>query len=81
MKGPEQRLPSGMFSSDKDGRERSEVRIKWWDLDATTFRKAAIGVVDKLDKLPDLALPVDFIYRGSTPVLFGTYWMSGDAPC
>jgi hypothetical protein len=78
MKGPEQRLPSGMFFSDKDGRERSEVRIKWWDPDATTFRKAAIGVDDRLDELPDLALPVDFVYRESTPVLFGHYWMNGE---
>jgi hypothetical protein len=53
--------------------------LKWWDLDATTFVKVAIGVDDKLNKLPDLALPVDFIYRESTPVLFGHYWMSGEA--
>jgi hypothetical protein len=61
-----------------DGRERSEVRIKWWSPEATTFRKAAIGVDDRLDELPDLPLPVDFIYRESTPVLFGHYWMNGE---
>jgi hypothetical protein len=78
MKGPEQHLPPEMSFSDKDGRERREVRIKWWDLDATTFRKAAIGVDDRLDELPDLALPIDFLYRESTPVLFGHYWMNGE---
>jgi Calcineurin-like phosphoesterase len=78
MKGPEQRLPSAVSFSDKDGRERREVRIKWWDPDATTFRKAAIGLDDRLDELQDLALPVDFIYRESTPVLFGHYWMNGE---
>jgi Calcineurin-like phosphoesterase len=78
MKGPEQKLPPGMFFSDKDGRERSEVRIKWWDPDATTFRKAAIGVDDRLDELPELVLPVDFTYRDNTPVLFGHYWMRGE---
>jgi hypothetical protein len=78
MKGPEQRLPSGVFFSDKDGRERSEVRIKWWDLDATTFRKAAIGIDDRLYELPDLTLPIDFTYRESTPVMFGHYWMNGE---
>ena len=78
MKGPEQRLPSGMFISDKDGHERSEVRIKWWDPDATTFRKAAIGVDDRLHLLPDTALPVDYRYRDTTPVLFGHYWMNGE---
>jgi hypothetical protein len=78
MKGPEQRLASDMTFMDKDGRERHEVRIKWWDLDATTFRKAAIGVDDRLGELPDSALPVDFIYRENTPVLFGHYWMNGE---
>lgn len=53
MKGPEQRLPSAVSFSDKDGSERREVRIKWWDPDATTFRKAAIGVDDRLAGLPD----------------------------
>jgi hypothetical protein len=78
MKGPEQRLPSDMFISDTDGHERREVRIKWWDADATTFRKAAIGVDDRLDELPDSDLPVDFIYRDSTPVLFGHYGINGE---
>ncbi len=63
----------------EDGRERREVRIKWWDPEATTFRKAAIGVDDRLHELPDLALPVDFVYREGKPVLFGHYWMEGGA--
>lgn len=77
-KGPEQRLPSGMFISDKDGHKRRNARIKWWDPDATTFRRAAIGLDDRLDELPDSDLPVDFIYRDSTPVLFGHYGMKGE---
>jgi hypothetical protein len=67
-----------MFISDTDGHERREVRIKWWDADATTFRKAAIGVDDRLDELPDTDPPVDFIYRDTTPVLFGHYGMKGE---
>ena len=54
------------------------MRINWWDLNATTFRKAAIGIDEKLDELPDLVLPADFIYRENTPVLFGHYWMNGE---
>ena len=49
MKGPEQPLPSGTYFSDKDGHKRHEVRLKWWDLNATTFRKAAIGMDDRLE--------------------------------
>jgi len=78
LKGPEQPLPIGVFYSDKDGRERQEVRIRWWDANATTFRKAAIGVDDKLNELPDFELPTDFRYFGSAPVFFGHYWMDGE---
>lgn len=78
LKGPEQRLPTGVFFLDKDGHRREEVRIRWWDANATTFRKAAIGMDDKLDELPDIELPTDFRYFGSLPVLFGHYWMNGE---
>ena len=44
LKGPELRLPSGMSFKDKDGHTRQDVRLRWWDSDATTFRKAAIGM-------------------------------------
>ena len=76
MKGPEQRLPPGMSFLDKGGHERHDVRLRWWDPRATTFRQAAIGMDDRLDDLPD-ELPIDFRYLESTPVLFGHYWLEG----
>jgi hypothetical protein len=39
LKGPEQRLPVGVHFFDKDGHRREEVRLRWWDQTATTFRK------------------------------------------
>jgi diadenosine tetraphosphatase ApaH/serine/threonine PP2A family protein phosphatase len=78
MKGPEQRLPSEIYFEDKDGHRRHEVRLSWWNLDATTFRKAAIGMDDRREELPDVELPLDFRYREKTPVLFGHYWMNGE---
>ena len=78
LKGPEQALPPGVFLRDKDGHDRREVRTRWWDPNATTFRKAAIGMDDMLDQLPDEQLPVDFRYSDSIPVVFGHYWMSGE---
>jgi hypothetical protein len=44
LKGPEERLPAGIHFFDKDGHKREEVRLRWWDQDATTFRKAALGM-------------------------------------
>jgi Calcineurin-like phosphoesterase len=78
MKGPEQRLPPGMSFVDGSGHKRQDVRIRWWDPRATTFKQAAIGMDDRLEDLPDLKLPTDFRYEESTPVLFGHYWMEGE---
>jgi Calcineurin-like phosphoesterase len=77
LKGPEQRLPPGMTFTDQSGDVRREVRVRWWDPDATTFKQAAIGIDDRLDELPDCELPTDFRYLENTPVLFGHYWIPG----
>jgi hypothetical protein len=77
MKGPEEHLPLGMSFLDKDRQRREEVRLNWWDLDATSFRKAALQMDDTRDELPDTELPSDFRYLESTPVFFGHYWMNG----
>ena len=78
LKGPEVRLPPGMFFLDKDKHKREEVRIKWWDTNATTFRQAAIGMDDRLEELPNSKLLTDYRYLDPTPVLFGHYWMNGE---
>ena len=53
LKGPEERLPAGIQFFDKDGEERKKVRLRWWDQDATTFRKAALGMEGREHELPD----------------------------
>jgi hypothetical protein len=78
LKGPEQRLPPGMSFKDKDGHARRDVRLRWWDSDATSFRKAAIGMDNKLEALPDVKLPIDFRYSKGPPVFFGHYWLNDE---
>jgi hypothetical protein len=78
MKGPEQRLPPGMSFLDGSGHKRHDVRIRWWDPQATTFRRAAIGMDARIGDLPDVELPIDFRYMENTPVIFGHYWMEGE---
>jgi hypothetical protein len=75
LKGPEERLPVGIHFTDKDGQERSKVRLRWWDHDATTFRKAALGMDGREDEIPDSELPRDYRYHGEKPVFFGHYWL------
>jgi Calcineurin-like phosphoesterase len=77
LKGPEQRLPEGIHFFDKDGHKREEVRLRWWDQDATTFRKAAVGLEGRENELPDSNLPRDFRYIETKPVFFGHYWLNG----
>ncbi|MFX1761439.1 metallophosphoesterase [Paraburkholderia sp. A1RI-2L] len=78
-KGLEISLPPGIIFRDKDGTERKEVRVRWWDPEATTFRAAAI-LPSKMSKdLPDTPItpPISIGYTGDKPLFFGHYWMTG----
>ena len=68
LKGPEERLPAGIHFFDKDGHKRQEVRLRWWDQDATTFRRAALGMDGREDEIPDSKLPRDYRYHEGKPV-------------
>ena len=58
-KGIEAVLPGGVSFHDKDGKERHEARIRWWDPNLTTFRQAAIGPDELLERIPDVPFPVE----------------------
>jgi hypothetical protein len=75
LKGPEERLPAGIHFFDKDGHRREEVRLRWWDQSATTFREAALGMEGRENEIPDSSLPKDYRYHESKPVFFGHYWL------
>jgi hypothetical protein len=78
-KGPEVVLPAGISFEDKGGRVRHEVRVRWWQEDLSTYRKAAIGPPGDIAMIPDVPMPVGSQgnrYSGP-PVLFGHYWFTG----
>jgi hypothetical protein len=78
-KGPEIDLPAGMSFSDKEGKIRHEVRVKWWLPEVRTYREAAIVPPGNEGGLPEAPLPSEWkghAYSGP-PVLFGHYWFSG----
>lgn len=77
LKGPEIPLPAGRHFLDKGGHQRSEVRIRWWDPGAITYRSAALGMDGDEASLPDLPLKTDYHYKDDTPVFFGHYWLQG----
>jgi hypothetical protein len=78
-KGPELRLPGGQSFADKEGKERHEVRVRWWLPHAHTFRDAAIVPPGRENLVPDVPLP--YTWKGhryeGPPVVFGHYWFTG----
>jgi hypothetical protein len=78
-KGPEVALPEGISFEDKGGKIRHEVRVRWWQEDLSTYRKAAIGPPADMAVIPDVPMPEKWKahpYSGP-PVLFGHYWFTG----
>jgi hypothetical protein len=78
-KGPEARLPDGQSFEDKEGKQRHEVRLRWWLPHLTSYREAGIVMPGDRAKLPDAPLPPaaqGYVYDGP-PVIFGHYWFSG----
>lgn len=79
LKGPEIALPPGVIFHDKDGHERRNTRIRWWEPAATTFRSAALVDPETAAQLPDTPLPAGAMPDPGPggPVFFGHYWMTG----
>jgi hypothetical protein len=78
-KGPEVELPPGISFADKGGKIRHEVRVRWWQEDLSTYRKAAIGPPGDMKMIPDVPMPAEWqahTYAGP-PVIFGHYWFTG----
>ncbi|BCG63393.1 MAG: hypothetical protein methR_P1103 [Methyloprofundus sp.] len=81
LKGKEVLLPNGMAFKDKDGNERNEIRIKWWDDSLTTYQEASVLEIESLSKAPDINIPEEHAINGypktEKPVFFGHYWFNG----
>ena len=79
LKGPEIELPQGVYFFDKDGKKRTEARIRWWNKDISNLKSAVIGIgsgsSDLIDKQIDFS---QYHYHDEIPVFFGHYWLSGD---
>ncbi len=81
LKGKEMKMPDGLYFSDKDKNERTEIRIKWWeDPSKMTYRSIS---VEPLEILPEQLINVtelknlDFYRSDDKKVFFGHYWLKG----
>jgi hypothetical protein len=81
LKGKEMKMPEGLSFTDKDGTERSEIRIKWWeDPSKMTYKSISVVPMEILPeqpiKLSELKSP-DFYRVDDKKVFFGHYWLKG----
>ena len=84
LKGKEARLPTGTTFRDKDGHERTAIRVKWYERpDGHTYRTYAMAS-EPIES--DLPLPNEVIQAAvpypedAKPVFVGHYWLSGSRP-
>ena len=83
LKGKEAMLPLGRTFCDTDGRDRSEMRIKWWSLGkCPSWREAAFENLDEAwagESFDVGVLDTPWIYPpGAKPVFCGHYGLSGE---
>lgn len=79
LKGIEVPLPAPHTFRDKDGHERDRVRVRWWDNDATDYRRAAMLPADERAVFPENLVPEHALvgHDGGAPVFIGHYWLTG----
>lgn len=81
LKGKEVELPEGISFNDKDGNERHEIRIKWWDESLETYQQASVSDIPSLNNSPAINIPKENKIVGypneDKPVFFGHYWFTG----
>ena len=80
LKGPGTRLPDGGHHTDKDGTQRSRVRLAWWMPPSTSWSAATRPPNIITGPYGDTRVPAETglgYSLESPPVLFGHYWLSG----
>lgn len=79
LKGPEMELPEGVFFEDKEGADRSSIRLRWWALEeGAPLRSLAMPEpIEKSlgDLTPEMLRNLPNYAGHEPPVFFGHYWL------
>lgn len=81
LKGKEIPLKPGASFKDKDGNVRHNIRVRWWDREATSYKDAFMGPETARTHIPDDQIEGDHMVEyshESPPVFLGHYWMEGE---
>jgi Calcineurin-like phosphoesterase len=81
LKGVEATLPEGLSHFDKDGRERTQIRVRWW-LKPDSERTVAETVFPPDPGFPNTRFTTSSEWEPyeltEPPVIFGHYWLPKD---
>lgn len=81
LKGVETPLPDGLVMVDKEGTERSRVRVRWWldELESRTLHEISRAPSSAMAQIPKDAMAenIDFALKTHKPVFVGHYWLTG----
>lgn len=80
LKGKVVPLKEGISFKDNDGNYHHNIRVRWWDQEATTYQKTFMGPESARTHIPDDEIEGDHLveYSHNDPPLFlGHYWMEG----
>jgi len=76
-KGLEVELPKGISFFDKDGTERFDIRVKWWENPkGKTYKQMSVIQTIKMKK-QDFKMKMNHYKAKEKPVFFGHYWLGG----
>lgn len=76
-KGLEVALPKGSSFLDKDGTERHEIRVKWWENPkGKSYKQMSVIPNIKMKKKP-FSKKMSYYNEKQPPVFFGHYWLEG----
>ena len=76
-KGLEVKLPTGSSFLDKDGTERHDIRVKWWENPEDKTYKQMSVISDIKMKKKTFEMPMNHYTSDNVPVFFGHYWLQG----
>jgi hypothetical protein len=85
LKGKEVQLPAGVSYTDKEGHERTEIRVKWWDSpQPATFRSMCFPASEAMPDFPlsneqKAAMGAGYCTT-HPPVFVGHYWVNDPEP-
>lgn len=82
LKGMEVELPAGHFMTDKDGHQRTNMRVQWWREPMGTYQTMAMVSETDRPSIPAIAMEATAFepIEVTCPTFIGHYWLTIEKP-